>query len=154
MGDLYMLIEYQTRLYDLREEMELTQKEIANILQTSRQNYTVWETNSKFIPLKHLNNYCNIFNVSMDYVFKLDNNRVKPVTNNIKSLDRKLIGKRLKCFMKENNITQDELASLLNTTQSTISAYINGKTLILTAFIYQISKKFNISMDYLTGRIN
>lgn len=26
------------------------------------------------------------------------------------------------------------------------------KTLILTAFIYQISKKFNISVDYICGK--
>lgn len=47
-----------------------------------------------------------------------------------------------------------ELAKLLNTTHSTISAYESGKTTILTAFAYEICKKYNISMDYLIGRIN
>ena len=47
-----------------------------------------------------------------------------------------------------------ELAKLLNTNHSTISAYESGKTTILTAFAYEICKKYNISMDYLIGRIN
>ena len=39
-----------------------------------------------------------------------------------------------------------EIANLLNTTHSTISAYENGKTLILTSFLYQICKTYNISV--------
>ena len=143
-----MFIEYETRLYDIREENDLTQKEISKILNTSRQNYSVWETNNKFIPLKHLNNYCNI---SMDYVFKLDIDRNKCKIK-LKTLDKNLIGNNIEKILKDKGITQQELANLLNTTQSTISAYVNGKTLILTAFLYQISKKYNISMDYICGR--
>lgn len=146
-----MIIEYQTRLYDLREERNLTQQKAALLLKTSRQNYSVWETNNKFIPLKHLNNYCNVFNVSMDYVFKLDNFRGNTI-NKKYTLNKKIIGENLNKLMKEKNITQQELADFLNTTQSTISAYINGKTLILTAFLYQIAKKYKVSMDYICGR--
>ena len=51
------------------------------------------------------------------------------------------------------NITQEELASTLNTTHSTISAYESGKTTILTAFAYDICKRYNIYMDYLCARI-
>lgn len=146
-----MILEYENRLYDLREERDLTQEKVAKLLKISRQNYSFWETNNKFIPLKHLNNYCNTFNVSMDYVFKLDNHRGS-CFNNPSVLNKKEIGKNLNQLLKEKNITQQELAEFLNTTQSTISAYINGKTLILTAFLYQIAKKYNVSMDYICGR--
>ena len=36
--------------------------------------------------------------------------------------------------------------------EPTISAYESGKTTILTAFAYEICKRYNISMDYLCGR--
>ncbi len=146
-----MCIIYQTRLYDIRESKDLTQKEVAKLLHTSRQNYSVWETNSKFIPLKHLNNYCQIFNVSMDYVFKLT---TKPKYNTFLSgpLDKVVVGQNLKALLKKEKVTQTELADFLNTSQSTISAYINGKTLILTAFLYQIAKRYNVSMDKLCGK--
>ena len=54
--------------------------------------------------------------------------------------------------LKEKGITQVELAEFLNTTQSIISAYENGKTTLLTAFALQIVKKYNLSLDWLCGR--
>lgn len=146
-----MLIEYQTRLNELREERNLFQKDVAKLLNTSRTNYSTWELNTKFIPLKHLNNYCNIFNVSMDYVFYLSNSRGNTINKTYK-LNKKIIAENLKKFMSDRNITQVELAKLLNTTQSTISSYVNGKTLIITSFLYQIAKEYNLSMDEMCNR--
>ena len=54
---------------------------------------------------------------------------------------------------KKFNLSQNDLAKLLNTSHSTISAYENGKTLILTVFAYSIATKFEISLDWLCGRI-
>ena len=68
-------------------------------------------------------------------------------------MDLKKIGSFLKELRKEKGITQEELANILNTTHSTISAYESGKTTILTAFAYEICKRYNISMDYLCGRV-
>ena len=120
-------------------------------LQVARQNYSFCETGTKFIPLKHLNNFCNIFDISMDYILKLNdlkhNNLIK-----INTLDKKEIGKIIKEIRIKNNVTQKELANILNTTQSTISAYEAGNTLVITSFAYQICKYFNISLDWLCGR--
>ena len=52
----------------------------------------------------------------------------------------------------DNNLTLRNLANELNTTSSTISAYEADKTLILTAFAYQIAKKYKISLDWLVGK--
>ena len=53
-----------------------------------------------------------------------------------------------------NHVTQQDIAKVLNTSQSTISAYKNGKTLILTAFAIQLAKKYHFSIDWLVGREN
>ena len=138
------------KLIELREDFNLKQKDIAKLLNITQQTYLLWENGSKIIPLKHLNSLCNYYNVSMDYMLGLSN---KNSFNNGKyNIDKKIIGMRLKEFRKEKNITQEELASTLNTTHSTISAYESGKTTILTAFAYEICKRYNISMDYLCGR--
>ena len=52
------------------------------------------------------------------------------------------------------NLFQANLANELNTAQSVISAYENGKTRILTAFAYEIVKKYGVSLDWLCGRID
>lgn len=140
------------KLVEIREDLNLKQKDIASILNVTQQLYSLWENGSKIIPLKHLNTLCNYYDFSMDYVLGLSN--IKKYNTVNKFINKELIGKRLKEFRKEKNITQEELANILNTTHSTISAYENGKTTILTAFAYEICKRYNISIDYLCGRIN
>ncbi len=138
------------RLLYLREEKELTQKDIAKLLNVSRVAISHWETTKEIIPLKKLNDYCNYFKVSMDYIVYLEKN--KKYSNCQMTLDSTLIGKRLKEVRKKNNLTQEKLAKELNTTHSTISAYESGKTTIITTFAYQICKNYNVSMDWLCGR--
>ena len=140
------------KLVEIREDLNIKQKDIAGVLGITQQTYSLWENGNKIIPLKHLFSLCNYYNISMDYALGLSNIRYYDVIND--KIDKKIIGNRLKLFRKDNNITQEELASILNTTHSTISAYESGKTTILTAFAYEICKRYNISMDYLCGRIN
>lgn len=137
------------RLYLLREEKELKQNELASILNVKQVNISNWENNKEIIPLNKLNAYSNYFNVNLDYIAKLSDNKTSTKKIN---LDKKTIGNNLKALRKEFNITQEELASLLNTSHSTISAYETGKTLILTAFAFQICQKYNVSFDWLVGK--
>ena len=57
-------------------------------------------------------------------------------------------------FTNNPNNEQIELANYLNTTQSVIADYERGRYLISTPFLYTICKKYNISADYLLGRID
>ncbi len=139
------------KLFELRDYNNLSQTEIASKIGVSQQLYSFWENGSKIIPLKHLNDICNYYKVSMNYVLNI--NECKDLTFiEANSLDKVAIGKRIKEIREKNNITVRDLASELNTTSSTISAYETGKTLILTAFAYQICKKYNVSLDWLCGR--
>ena len=141
------------RLTNIREDMDISQKQIANILNISQTTYSRWETGKEIIPLTQLNAYFNYTNHSMDYVCGLISNERNQITN-CQKLDKKLIGSRIQLFRMQYGLFQYQLAIFLNTTQSTISAYENGKTLILTAFLYQIAKEYKISMDYICGRTN
>lgn len=139
------------RLYFLREDKDLTQEQLGKALNVSRVAISQWESNKEIIPLTKLNMYSNYFNVSLDYIVGLSDEKQ---TNNLNiKLDKKLIGTRLQKFRNKFNITQEQLANELNTSHSTISAYESGKTLILTGFAYTIAKKYNISLDWLCGKI-
>ena len=148
-GALYMTKLINDSLRILREQNGLNQKDIASILNITQPNYSRWETNEKVIPLTKLNHLCNFFHINMDYLFGLDKKKIMH-DNNI--LDKKLIGHNLKMFRIKNNLTQKDIANFLNTTQSTIWAYENGKTLILTSFIYQLALKYHFSIDKFLGR--
>ncbi len=143
----------QTNLFLLREYHNLYQKDIANILGISQRVYSSYETGIKIIPLKHLNKLSNYYNVSIDYILKLNNNKNYSNNINIDELNKEEIGLNIKNLRKNNNLTLRKLAEKLNTTSSTISAYETGKTLILTAFAYQICNMYNVSMDWLCGKL-
>lgn len=140
------------KLQDMREDKEMTQNDLANILKITQQNYSRWEVNEKIIPIKHLNNLSNYFNCSLDYLMNL--NDVFNYPNNKKEINKIKVGERLKEFRINANLTQRQLAEILNTTHSTISAYETGKTLLLLAFAYDIATKYHISLDWLYGRID
>lgn len=110
-----------------------------------------WENGNEIIPLNKLNIYSNYFNVSIDYILGLSDYKGN---SNKCELDKFIIGKNIKFIRQKNNLTQRQLARILNTSHSNICAYENGKTLIITAFAYQLCVKFNISMDWLCGKTN
>ncbi len=139
-------------LKKIRETYELTQRDMAKVLEISKSSYNNYETGEQIIPLKRLNDFCNKFHVSIDYVSSLTNkNTYIPNTYKLNKIE---IGKRMKQIRLKNKLTQEELALILNTTQSNISSYEQGKTLIITAFLYNFAKHFSISMDYITLRSN
>lgn len=140
------------RLKDLREDRDLYQKEIANYLGITQSNYSKWEIGTKIIPLKYLNKLCNYYNVSMDYMLEITNKKFDKSIKKLDSLDKAIIGKRIKTIRDTNNLTVRDVAKELITTPSTISAYETGKTLILTSFAYELCKKYNVSLDWLCGR--
>ncbi len=141
---------FTIKLFDIREENDMTQKDIANILGVKQPVYSRWENKVEIMPLKKLLLFCNYFDISLDYICELSKD--KYISNYNKNIDKKVIGGNIVKFRYDNNMKQKDLARFLNTTQSTICAYEKGKTLILTSFAYQICSKYNISMDHLCGR--
>ena len=140
------------RLKEIRQKQNLTQRQIAQKLKISKSYYNYFETGERIIPVTRLNEYCNKFNVSFDYVLGFQEYPTNPPKNY--KIKPDLISQRIKDIRKTHNLTQKQLADLLNTSQSTISAYESGKTLILTAFLYELCAKLNISADYIVGRSN
>ncbi|MBE6139365.1 MAG: helix-turn-helix transcriptional regulator [Firmicutes bacterium] len=141
---------FNVKLLTIREENDLTQKEVADVLGVKQAVYSRWENKVEIIPLPKLINFCNYFNLSLDYICGFSNN--KNINLNSNMIDRKTIGNNIVKFRNDNNLSQKDLAKFLNTTPSTVCAYEKGKTLILTSFAYQICEKYNISMDWLCGR--
>ena len=139
------------RLKFLREDNDLKQQDMANILNVKQVNISNWERGKEIIPLTKVNIISNYFNVSMDYLLKISDHKE---TLNISKLDSNAIGKRLRLVREINLLSQRELASIINTSHSGISNYESGKSLILTAFAYQICKRYNISLDWLCGKSN
>lgn len=59
------------------------------------------------------------------------------------------IGKKIKTALEYNNMTQTELAELMNQPQSAISRWVNDKRIIQTNNLKQLCEILNISADWL-----
>lgn len=140
------------RLKDIREEHNLKQFEVANLLKVSRSVYGMWEVEQDTIPLKRLNDFCNEFNVSFDYVLELT--QIKNYPNSKEEIDIHKLQVRLTTLRKKANFTQDRLSQKLNITRSLISKYEHNINLILTNNLIEYAKYFAISSDYLVGKID
>ena len=144
-------MEYSNRILELRTGNNLTQNDLAKILNISRSTYKDYELQISIIPIKHLLTLSNYFHVSIDYLLGLTS--VKEY-DDMKEADKIVAGNRLKEFRRENKITQVKLATLLNTTFSSIAFNEKGRNFIATPFLYTICKKYSISADYLLSKID
>lgn len=59
---------YLRRLRDLREDSDLSQTDIANILHIQQTVYSRYERGFQTIPLEHLLTLANYYKVSVDYI--------------------------------------------------------------------------------------
>ncbi len=147
---------YGERLKELREysniKKKISQREVAKFLGLKRSAYNQYEQQYDILPSKHLNNLANFFNVSIDYILCLSD--IPNYKNSKTETNLELTKKRLKELRKSNKLTQTNLANILQTVQPVIANYEKGKFPIATPFLYDLCTKFNISADYLLGRID
>ncbi len=62
------------RIRDLREDKDLTQKQVAAILSCSQQVYSNYELGQRDIPTDILIKLSKFYNVSADYILELSDN--------------------------------------------------------------------------------
>lgn len=66
---------YMEYLRNLREDHDLTQKEVAEILGTSQTMYARYERGANEMPVRHLIALCKYYHVSADIVLGLKKRR-------------------------------------------------------------------------------
>ena len=64
---------YCKKLRDLREDSDLTQQQVAEILGTSQTMYARYERGANELPIRHLTKLCSLYRVSADYILGIDN---------------------------------------------------------------------------------
>ena len=138
------------RLRMLREDANLTQSQIADIIGIKRSTYSSYETERDTIPIIHVNKLSNYFGYSIDFVLGLTTQRKYPDSK--EEIDLIKTAERLKSLRKEYKITQMKMAKELNIARSTWTYYESGKNLIGTLILDHLASKYHYSIDYLLGK--
>ena len=61
-------MEYCRIIRDLREDADLTQTQVAEVLGTSQTMYARYERGANEMPIRHLIALCELYQVSADYI--------------------------------------------------------------------------------------
>ena len=69
---------YNEILKDLREDNDLTQEDVAKVLNTARSYYGHYERGRRPLPIEHLITLCNFYKVSADYILGLSYDYKRP----------------------------------------------------------------------------
>mgnify|MGYP002800202909 FL=1 len=127
-----------------------TQKELADILGVSRSTYAGWENGLDAIILQKLNDFCNYYGVSLDYICGLTNTKKYDVIND--KIDKSVLGNNLKEIRTNNKHTQEKVANIINVDQSNYSKCELGKMYIHTYALIEFAKHYKVSIDWLCGK--
>ena len=140
------------RMKNIREYFDNTQKEVADTINTTRSTYAGWENGIDAIPLTKLNDFCNFYKVSIDYVCGLTNIKRYDIVNS--KIDKITLGKNLKEVRNRHNDTQRKTSDIIKVDQSNYSKYELGKFLIHTYPLIDFAKHYKVSIDWLCGKTN
>lgn len=62
---------YTTRMRELREDSDNKQETIAKLLHITKQQYSLYETGKRKLPIDHLQKLCIFYEISADYILGL-----------------------------------------------------------------------------------
>ena len=128
----------ENRIKELRECRNISQKELANVLNTTQQAISLYESGKREPKLKVWQKLGDFFNVSVPYLQGFNGH--KP--NRIKKL------RQLK------KVSQGNLAKVTGLTNQAISQYENGKRNPNEKVWQQLADYFDVSVPYLKGEID
>ena len=138
------------RMKDIRTYFGNTQKELADVFGVSRSTYAGWENGLDAIILPKLNDFCNYYGVSLDYICGLTNTKKYDIIND--KIDKNVLGNNLKEIRTNNKHTQEKVANIINVDQSNYSKCELGKMYIHTYALIEFAKHYKVSIDWLCGK--
>lgn len=140
------MIFYQ-KLKELRENSDKSQKEIAEILQSSQQQYSRWESGKFQMPIENYKIIAKYYNVSLDYITGLISEPHKLYTE--KSVMN--FPQKIKSLRDVHGLSQQTIADLLNIDRKTYNRLENGKHEPKLETAMALADFYGVSLDYIVG---
>lgn len=134
-----------------RIDNDIKQYEISKILNINPKSYSMYENRDRKIPIDKLDLILITFNISLDYVLGLTKNKKY---EKMKKIDFKKYTENIKIIRLDKGLKQIEMAKKIGCSQQTLSSYENNKLIMPLETLKKLCKEFNVSSDYITGRID
>ena len=139
-----------TRLEQLRKEHNLTNRELAKIIDVPESVCSKWENDKTRISIKRLVQLSNYYKVNIDYIMKLTNERY--YLKNSNDINKLIICTRVKEIRDKLDLSLSELSNEINVPKSSLHNYENGVSIINIDILKKLCKLSNYSIDYVLSR--
>lgn len=138
------------KVKEIRNELELSQEDIAKVLNVKRGTYASWECRSDVIPTRQIYKLAEYFKLSIDYLLEISNQG--HMVYHGSDINLSDVGNIIYNIRKRNNLSQKSFAESIGINQSTLWAYEKGKTLITLSSLISLAKVYNVTIDSILNR--
>lgn len=145
------MVDFCKKIKNIREDMDYKQYIFAMDLGLNEATYNLYENGNRSIPLPILDKITTKLNISIDYL--LGNTTIKQYQDT-KEMNYQLFLSNLKKYRLENNLTQQEIAKIMNCTRQAWGNYEQGARSIPIDKLNDFAKLVNKSIDFLLGKID
>ena len=145
-------MEFKEKLKFFRQEKGYTQKELADILNLSKNSVCEWEKGRCEPNIETLKALSKIFDTDLnDLIGNEENVSTVRDVSLLKNTSVHSKMNKLKLLRKERGLTLQEMADILNVSRGSYNYYELGKTEPSINILFQLSDFFGVSIDYLLG---
>ena len=135
------------RLKELRKAKNLSQNELANIINMSQTGYSQYERQTRKISIATLKDLANFYHTSIDYILGLSNDKIPYPKSKIINPNNNLT--RLKEIREDRDLLQEDIAKVLQMSRKGYSHYEVYYSEIPLDKLIILAKFYNVSIDYL-----
>lgn len=147
------------RLKNLRIEKGVTQKELADALNLTRQAIGLWENDQRDPDLFNVKMLARFFDITTDEFLDFENTSMSNVktTSDLKIVNKvamntaKEIGHRLQEARKNAGYTQADVAKIFNIKQQAYARYESGTIELNYDKLISLCQLYDVSADYILG---
>ena len=136
-----------TKLIYATKRNNITNAEIGKTINFERQTMSGRASRNTEFSEEEIENIEKHFNVKLSNVYISENTLERLFNNDI--LDKQSdLGNKLLKLKKKNNLSDIQMAGLLNISEQELNNIINGKALPSLKTVYYIKQNFNLSLDW------
>ena len=142
------------RLKMLRSDKEITQIQLSEILDTAKSNISKYEADTIEPNISMLCKLAKYFNVSVDYLIGISNEKLSYGMTSYSSVSNKLdisCGESIAYWIRKTGLGDDEITKQLGITEKLLENYRSGKEDMPLDILVTLSKLCGVSTDCLLG---
>ena len=138
-----------TRIRNLREDKDLSQREMAEVLSMSQTGYSKYETGENDVPTSILRKLATFHKTSTDYILGLTDEDDETAPEPESLALQKSLGEKIQNRRKDVGLNQEKFALQINMGKTYFAAVEAGKQNMSVQNLKKIADGLNISLSEL-----